>query len=156
MEGISQMWKEPRETLLMIWLSSQWRRRQNSQAPVLRLPWCLWHLEPHPQSHLICLEEVSSLASHFYFLLWGRWKARNEVVFRGREKEQFLTVRRGRENALDTRVLTKHGGVEKALSRWIRWTLPSPIWVKLNTSSSAKKSMGMAFVGGKLQDCEGN
>nr|GMD50580.1 LINE-type retrotransposon LIb DNA [Ipomoea batatas] len=81
--------------------------------------------------------------------------ARNEVVFRGREKELFLTVRRGRENALEARVLTKHGGVDKALSKWIRWTLSSPIWVKLNTSSSAKKSMGMAFVGGKLQDCEG-
>nr|GMD63368.1 uncharacterized protein LOC109164864 [Ipomoea batatas] len=53
------------------------------------------------------VDGVGSWATFFYFLLWGFWKPRNDVVFRRRKKETRLIVCKAREQTIEARALMK-------------------------------------------------
>ncbi|KAL6194501.1 hypothetical protein ACLB2K_035585 [Fragaria x ananassa] len=75
-------------------------------------------------------------------ICWQIWKARNEVIFKGKNLNAGNIVRAAAMFQSSTYVASQHSRVgipnDNDIDKMIRWTPPPPLWVKINFDGSVR------------------
>lgn len=84
----------------------------------------------------------------FVYILWGLWRARNDVVFNNLNMiAREVTIMASQLVKEADNVLCKHAIFRGGRSDWISWTPPDEGWGKLNTDGAKKSNTGHGHCG---------